>query len=490
MTRQAGAETRVAELEAEIGRLRSENADLRAQVGELESAVSAHVELGENLQEQLADLRSKLATTSQNSSKPPSSDRPGAPPRRRKSPKSKRKKGGQHGHEGNTRKPVPPEDVDHTVDCRPEKCQHCGEKLDGEDPQPRRHQVIEIPDPRVIVTEYLLHALACPSCRAITRAGLPKGVPASAFGPRMHAMVGLMVGRFRLSKRLIVLMLEVLYKVQMSPATVCAMEKRVSSALAVPVEAARTAIRESEVVGCDETGWRSKHRKAWLWLASTDTLAVFTIARRRSSRIVKEILGTSFDGLVCSDRWSAYSYLERRQLCWAHILRDFIAMEERFHSPWHGHRLAGCARAVMRAVAEREPGPEGHAAMVSQLESVRVKTKQYLEWTAKGAPGPKARAKAREILKVEKHLWAFLEDATIPVTNNLRERLLRYAVIWRKLSYGTQSDTGARFMERILSVCASLQLQDRDPFEYLTTAVEAHFRGHPAPSILPSRPDG
>ncbi len=127
--------------------------------------------------------------------------------------------------------------------------------------------------------------------------------------------------------------------------------------------------------------------------------------------------------------------------------------------------------------------------MVRRLEPVRRRTRDRLKWAAKSAPGPKARAKAQEILKLEDHLWTFLIDATIPVTNNLCERLLRYAVIWRKLSYGTESHMGARFVERILTVTASLELQQRDVFGYLSSAIDAHFHGQTAPSILPVTSD-
>ena len=192
---------------------------------------------------------------------------------------------------------------------------------------------------------------------------------------------------------------------------------------------------------------------------------------------------------MCCDRWSAYTHLDHRQLCWAHLLRDFTAMIERYSSPWHGQRLAECARQVMAAYAERQAGNISHEEMVHRLTPVRERTQDRLRWAATNAPGPKARAKAKEILKAEEHLWTFLTDPAIPVTNNLCERLLRYAVIWRKLSYGTDSDAGAHFVERILTVTASLQLQRRDVFGYLTTAIDAHFHGQTAPSILPVTSD-
>ncbi len=474
----------------EIEALRSENAELLEQVAELQTTVSVQIELGENLKTQLAELRSKLAVTSRNSSKPPSSDPPDAPPRRsgKRGRKGGRKAGGQPGHEGTTRELVPVEQVDEVVECVPAVCEQCECALTGSDEEPRRHQVIDIPEPRLITTEYRLHELECSACGARTRGELPLGVPTSWFGVRLHAMTAMLVGCFRQSKRLVTELYDVVYGLSISPGSVCAMERRVSKALTVPVEEAREAIRRESVVGSDETSWRRMRRKAWLWVAATDQLAVFTIARRRGSKVVKRILGEAFAGVVTSDRWSAYSHLDRRQLCWAHLLRDFVGMMERFHSPWHGNRLRLCALEVMAAYADRQAGLISHDEMVRRLQPVREHTKRRLTWASKNAPGPTARAKAREILKLEPHLWTFLDDPAIPVTNNLCERLLRYAVIWRKLSYGTQSMDGTRFMERILTVCATLDLQDRDVFGYLTEAVEAYFSDQNAPSILPAAP--
>jgi len=474
-------------LRAENAALRAENAALQAKNTGLQAMVARlQARIGE-LEQRVTQQTAKLAANSRNSSKPPSSDGPATPPRPRK--KSRRKRGGQPGHEGTTRAMVPVEQVNEVVDCRPTACEACGALLMGDDPAPERRQVIDIPKPRVIIREYRLHQLVCLACGGTTQGEWPAGLPDSMFGAGLHALAAILVGRFRQSKRLVVQLFEILYDLTLSPASICAMERRVAAALAAPVAEAKAALQREPVVGMDETGWRHRKSKAWLWLTATEQLAVFTIARRRSSAVVKQILGELFGGVVCCDRWSAYAYLKSRQFCWAHLRRDFTAMIERHGSPWHGQRLVACACQVMAAYAERQAGNISHEEMVRRLAPVRRRTHELLTWTAKGAPGPKARGMASEILKAEEHLWTFLTDPAIPVTNNLRERLLRYAVIWRKLSYGTDSDAGARFVERILTVTASLQLQQRDVFGYLTTAIDAHFHGQAAPSILPVTSD-
>ena len=486
----SGRETEASGLAAENARLRAENGELRGTVVELRATIAQQQARIDGLELVVSQLQGKLSISSRKSSKPPSSDGPEVPPGPAKKKPRGRKVGAQPGHAGSTRAPVPIEQVDVVKDLRPLACEACGMLLMGEDPSPVRRQIIDIPPPKVIVTEYRLHRLSCLGCGCTTQAEAPAGLPESTFGVGVHALAALLVGRFRQSKRLVAALFEVVYGLRVSPGSVCAMEKRVAAALDGPVAQARATLRTAAVVGKDETGWRLLKTKAWLWVTATDHLAIFTIARGRGSQVVKDLLGESFDGVVCCDRWSAYVHLATRQLCWAHLLRDFTAMVERFGSPWHGKRLADCAREVMAAYAERQAGHIDHEAMVRRLEPVRERTRRLLNWAAANAPGWQARSKAGEILKHEPYLWTFLTDMAIPVTNNHCERLLRYAVIWRKLSYGCDSEAGARFVERILSVCASLQLQRRDIFAYLTESIDAHFHGQPAQSILPLSSEG
>ena len=470
-------------------RLGDENSQLQAMVAEQKEQIQGLVTLGENLKAQMAKLQARLKTNSGNSSKPPSSDGPETPPRP-KHKRSRRKRGGQPGHKAATREMASAEEVDQFVPVKPDACAHCGVALAGEDPEPLRHQVIDIPDPRVIITEYLLHRLRCPSCGRWTRAELPDGVGWSWFGPRLHALAGLWVGRFKQTKRDVQAQFRLLFGLRLSTGAISAMERRMSAALKEPVEQARSHIRSAAVSHDDETGWWQDKDRAWLWLAATNSVAVFTIARRRSSEVAKYILGKAYDGVAVVDRWSAYTWIKRRQLCWAHLLRDFTAMAERYSSPWHGGRLAKTAREVLATWAAWHEDEIDRATMLERMAPLQEQIHTYLSWTAANAPGPTARAKAREILKVENHLWTFLAVPAVPPTNNLAERLLRYAVIWRKISYGTDSDTGSRFVERLLTVVTTLRLQDRDVFGYLCDAITAYQQGKPAPSILPGSAEG
>jgi len=231
----------------------------RATITALRATSATLLERISTLEYLIEDLRAKLAINSRNSSKPPSSDGPEVAPRQAKK-KRGRKPGGQPGHVGTTRAMAPIEQVDVVKDIRPMCCADCGTLLLGEDPAPLRRQVIEIPPPKVIVTEYRLHRLSCVACGCSTQAAAPAGLSPSVFGATVHALAALLVGRFRQSKRLVVELLDVLYGLTLSPGTICAMEQRVSAALEAPVDAALATLRAEEVVGKDETGRPPPHQ--------------------------------------------------------------------------------------------------------------------------------------------------------------------------------------------------------------------------------------
>ncbi len=489
-------EVEAVQARAQAEKVAGENAQLRvelkaavATIATLKGEITGLTTLGDNLQKQMAELKARLGTNSGNSSKPPSSDGPAAPKRPGSKPTGRRR-GGQPGHKGKSRALVAPEDVDEAYSLWPDECSVCKAALSGNDPDPLEHQVVEIPDPKVIVSTYLLHALTCSKCDKVTRAELPQGVGASGFGPRTHAFVATLVGRFRQSKRLVVELLNLVWGLDVSVGTVSKMEKRVAAMLGPPVDELIAHLQTSEAANGDETSWRERLKRSWLWVGATTQVAVFLIRASRGGAVAKELFGESFAGVLCTDRWSAYTCMARRALCWAHLLRDFAAMVERHKSPWHGHRLGLLAREILGHWTRWHNGDIDRETLTSLTTPLRARFETVLGWTARKAPGPKAQGIARDLLGRLDELWRFLEDPLVHPTNNLAERLLRYAVIYRKLSFGTDSAGGSRYMERLLSAAATLSLQDRNLFAYLTEGMTAHFAGKPAPSLLPVRAEG
>ena len=449
-----------------------------------DSACAVNAEI-RRLEARIRLLEERLGRNSSNSSQPPSADGPEVAKRKRRS-KRKGQRGGQRGHKGRGRPLVPVEEVDAVVECRPDHCCACEHPLVGNDPDPWRHQVSEIPEPRIEITEYRRHRLTCPKCGQVTTGGLPEGVSNSSFGPRLHALTSLLTGRFLLSKRDAVTLYDVVYGLSLSSGSVIAMERRMAEGLAHPVQDALEWVRSAPVVHPDETGWRQAKERAWLWTAATEEIAVFNIHRRRSQEAAKALLGEDFGGTICSDRFGAYNWIDRRGYCWAHLLRDFQAMAERFGSEWYGCRLVAGAKRVMAAWRMHHEGDIRKRERDDRLRDERRRIHRLLVSAKERAPAMQTRRECATLLKTEELMWTFMEVEGMPPTNNLAERCLRRAVIWRKKCFGTDSEAGSRFVACILTVVTTLQMQQRGAFEFLVYAQEASFRGSQPPSLCPT----
>jgi transposase len=432
---------------------------------------------------QVEDLRQQLQQSSHNSSKPPSSDPPGlkrAPPRR----PSGKKSGGQPGHPLQTRPPLEP--TSPPVICKPTACRCCGQALHGDDPAPRRHQVLELPPVKPEVTEYHLHRLDCPGCGAGTRADLPAGVPAGQYGPRLQATFALLAGAYRLSKRAIETLSADVLGVPVCAGQVCALEAETADATESVVQELRGHVR-TQPANIDETGWRHNQKRGWLWAVVTSLATVFHIDTSRSSAVARSLLGAQPSRVISSDRYSAYSWLpvRRRQVCWAHLRRDFQAMVDRGGAGAAvGEELLCCAQDLFTWWHRVRDGTLSRAALRQYLGELRRHVRDQLK-LGSACGCAKTAATCREILKVEPALWTFARVAGVEPTNNAVERSLRHAVQWRKTSYGTQGETGRRFVQNVLSVVATCRQQERNVLEFLTHCCQAALRGEPPPSLLP-----
>jgi transposase len=445
----------------------------------------------QGLEVEVGKLREQVGRNSGNSSQPPSSDGPGVVVKKEVEKKhSGRKQGGQAGHPGAQRKLVEVEELKAEYDVKPVTCRHCGEELSGEDAGAYRHQVSEIPPVAVEVTEYRLHTLTCARCGAETRAELPEGVPQGGFGPRLQATVALLSGRYHLSKRDASGLMNDFFAVDLSLGSVPNLEQRTSEAIAQPVEAARSYVQAQGAVHQDETGWKEGTKKAWLWVAATPLVTVFMVDLTRSADVAKRMLGMNFKGVLNSDRWSAYNWLNnrQRQLCWSHLQRDFQAFVER----------GGASQAIGDALLVQthqmftwwhgvKKGTLSRAQFQEQMRPMRI---EVGEWLRKGTSCSHTgtAGTCRDILKREEALWTFVDVPGVEPTNNLAERQIRPGVLWRKGSFGTQSAAGSRFVERIMTVVSTLKQQNRNVLDYLAQACEAANQGRPAPSLLPAEP--
>ena len=451
----------------------------QAYIGALEARVTALVAMVQTLQEQLHQ-------TSRNSSRPPSSDPP-LPPRPHR-PRGQRRRGGQPGHPGSTRTLIPVEEVEEVVVIKPAQCTYCQAPLSGDNPKPWRHQVIALPPIKPVVTEYQWHQLVCPACGETTRAPWPAGVPSGTYGPRVQATVALCTGAYRLSKRTTQQMMDEVFGVPMSVGTISSLEQATTAAVAAPVEEARTYVPEQAVAHLDETSWCQGGKRAWLWGAVTSFVTVFLVRMSRGGQVARELLGEQFSGILVTDRYSAYNWypVRWRQLCWAHLLRDFEAMRSRGgRSEEIGDALLAQAHQMFGWWHRVREGTLKRSTFRSYMSPLRREVERLLE--VGGRCGVlKTAGTCRDILKRRQALWTFVQVEGVEPTNNTAERSIRPGVLWRKGSFGTQSAEGSRFVESRLTVVATLKQQQRSVLEYLTTACEATLRGKEAPSLLPA----
>jgi transposase len=370
---------------------------------------------------------------------------------------------------------------------RPERCHHCQHPLQGEDAQPQRHQVTEILPIKPVVTEYQLHALVCPVCGEATRAELPPGVPTGGFGPRLQATAALCTGAYHLSKRTTQDLLHDLLGVAVGLGTIAHLEQATTQAVAEPVAEARAAVQSPPAAYVDETGWREGWQRAWLWTAVTQWVTVFVIRRSRGGHVAQELLGQGFWGWLVTDRWSGYTWYPtwRRQLCWAHLLRDIEAMIARGgRSAEIGEALRVEARKMFHWWHRVRDGTLTPASLRTYMQPIRREVARLLE-AGQTCGSPKTEGTCREILKRRQALWTFVRHPEVEPTNNAAERAIRPGVLWRKGSFGTHSPQGSRFVEAMMTVVTTLKQQHRNVLDYLAAACEATLRGEPAPSLLP-----
>jgi len=438
------------------------------------------------LQAEVAQLREQLGRNSQNSSKPPSSDAPSAPPRPKPAP-SGRKAGGQPGHTGHGRKLVPVEQVNRVLDLKPTQCNDCGALLLGEDAQPVRHQVTELPRVEPEVTEYRQHTLTCLACGTRTQAECPPEMPSGSFGPRVQATVGYLTGRIGASQRDVEEVMQTVFHTDLSLGSIPAQEDQVSAALAEPVQAVQTYVQQQPVQNVDETSWREKTKRAWLWINTTSWVTLFLVIATRGAKGAQQVLGTVVKSIVGSDRWSGYNWLDpqQRQLCWAHLKRDFQALVERGGaSEWIGRALLEQVEKMFGLWHRVRDGTLSRADFQTAMQPIQTRVGDLLREGAVLACD-KTRRTCENLLKLEVALWTFVRVEGVEPTNNSAERGLRRAVLWRRRSFGTQSEDGSHFVERVLTAVTTLRQQKRDVLDYLTEACAAAIRGDQAPSLLP-----
>ncbi len=435
------------------------------------------------------DLVARLNQNASNSSMPPSQNPPLAPPPVVKK-KSKRKRGAQPGHPPHLKKLLPPERVARVERFVPTHCEQCQAALPAEagadDPAPSRHQVADLPEIRATVVEYQGHTRTCSCCGHATHAPIPAAIRAHSIGPGLAAALNYFAGCHHVSQRGLEDVAETLFEVPVSLGKVANLQKEMSQALQPAHEEVMAAVREASVKNVDETSWKLSGKLCWLWVAATKTVALFVIHRSRGVEGLIALLGNWVGGVIGSDRWSAYGQLDirQRQLCWAHLKRDFqkivdrggagvwlgkvgLRTVKRVFEVWHLYRGGGLTRMAMTQKLEK-PARELEAALRAGQTCVDTKVARFCS----------------NLLALEPGLWRFVYSEGIEPTNNHAERVLRKGVLWRKNAFGSGSESGCRFVERMLTVTQTLRLQNRPVLSFLRDSLTNHRQALAAPKLV------
>ena len=429
-------------------------------------------------------LEEKINGNSRNSSRPPSTDQGKGKPVK-SGMANGRKAGGQPGHAGKGRDLVAADRITRFEDCHPARHCACGAEV-RTSRLSWRHQVIEVPHIKPLVTEYRLYAGVCQGCGKQHEAGLPAGVSPRLAGPRLLALMGTLTGGYRLSKRLVQGLLSDVFQIDMSLGTISQSEAILSTALAPIVEEAHAHVKQAGVVHADETGHREKGHRQWMWVAIAGTVGVFMARASRSAEIARELLGNDFAGILISDRYPAYDWVDplRRQACWAHLLRDFTKIAERSGMAGRiGDELLAHAHRIFRFWHCVKRGTLSQAGFANHMHFLQAQVHAALQRGSACDDASTANT-CKRLLKARNTLWTFVHTPGIEPTNNLAERTIRSYVIWRKISFGAQSTRGSLYIERIMTAVASCKLQGRNILNFITQALFSHAANTPRPSLV------
>jgi transposase len=441
------------------------------------------------LKAEVTSLRNELARrqgkTPQNSSLPPSAQHPHAKPMKPRTP-SKNKRGGQPGHAKQERPLIPTEQCDEVVPLKPIECRRCGTKLAGDDREPLRHQVYELPDIKPVVKEYQRHRLCCSRCGETTCAPLPVGVPQGGSGPKMIAFVALLMACFRQSKRRTSLFVTSILNIPCCPSLTVKHQSIAAQALRPAYEELVAALPTQPHLNGDESPTKEGPIKSWLWTFVAATFTVFALRGSRAATTITELLGETFAGVMGCDRAKMYWKCGRLQWCWAHLKRDFQALiDDSDHQvKTLGNDLMRPTKELFRHWSRCRDGTITRSGFQRLMQPIRREVDSLLLRGVFSA-NPRLIGMCRELYEHREWLWTFLNDERVEPTNNVAERSLRHPVIWRKLSFGTQSAAGSRFVETLLTTIETCRQQERNVFEFVRKSVEDHFHHQTGPSLLP-----
>lgn len=481
--------------QAQIDALKAQLLEKDRQIAKHEEQQALVAELMEQvvrLSKQVEVLSEQLARNSRNSNRPPSSDAPGQQggggrnEKSNKQRKRKRKRGGQTGHSGTHRTLLPVEQVHCVEDVFPPQCENCWEKLpERPDPNARRYQVTEVPPFEPMVTEYRRHAVRC-TCGYTTRVPFAESqIPTLSFGPRLMSLVVLLTGVYHVSRRKSAKLLSDLCGVRISLGSISAIEERMATALEPAVAEAWDQVQAAKVKHTDGTSWLQAGMALSLWTLASSAATVFKIVANSSRATLRPLYGV-LRGILVSDRAKALGFwaMERRQVCWAHLLRKFVSFSERDGPAGQfGRELLDYTGILFAYWHDYKDGKLDERTFRAWMQPVRAQVETLLERVV-AANITHVSGSCADMLAHRYALWTFVDHDLVEPTNNHAERELRAFVLWRKRSFGTRSERGNLYAERVMTVAHTARKQGKDILTFLTACAETHEVSMPAPSLF------
>jgi transposase len=414
------------------------------------------------LKKRIDELEARLNANSSNSSKPPSSDSPFTKSAKKVSGK-KGKPGAKKGHKGARQQLLEPTE---TKPLHPDRCR-CGNREFVEAEPYYTHQHIELPEVRMKVTHFVLYREKCSCCGKTNRAYIPPEFQ-SGYGPRLSAVIAELSGGHGDSRTIIQNFCTSVLGFSISLGAIQKVLDRASEAIKPHYETIGEEARKQAVNHVDETSWRLKAALCWLWVLASTSVAFFMIHSNRSKAAFKELI-KEWKGILVTDGYRAYTdWVGLRQTCLAHLIRDAKKLSE--------SKNEEIAKFGVNALSElRRLCHMAHAPPT--VGEWRAFYARFMKLIIRhhGKKDDSGKFAARLLREIDS-LWVFLEKAGVSPTNNHAERMLRFAVCWRKRSYGNVSEKGHRWAERVLSLRQTCRLRSKRTFPVLVDAIECYFK--------------
>ena len=467
------------ELEQELHQIKQEFAITKQELTTTQALLKKSFEQILLMQKEIERLEEKINKNSNNSSKPPSTDQKSNTPDKNR--KKRKTSNGKH-------RPLFPKDqVDHTVECTAKICPCCSSVDIKELDINEILQQVELPEIKAIITEYILKKYQCCSCRNNFKADLPKGIPNSVFGAKLMGLVSILTGTYHLAKREAIQLVKDLYDVDIGLGSIPNIEQRVTKALDTVCERIHNFILKSDFTKhFDETTWRDRGKRHYVWLATCSEAAIYMIDRFRNKIAFQKLIkNEDLSSKSCvSDRYAVYNNVSQtHQFCLAHLIRDFRNYSQRDGPDKSiGEYLE---KALSKACFIHKKYRDGKITFANrnrQLGKARKKVQYGLDdGYANGSDD--LSGLCSRLLDHFNNLWMFAKKQGIEPTNNLAERDLRKLVIWRKKSYGTRSIRGKSFVEKITSVVQTLRKQKKNALSFVESAIKA-FYSNEEPALI------